>query len=150
MKQGTGLGQFHSNRSTSCVKKSASKNASCVLTIRYDTRCYFNVRSKADMSRLNLPHGTSVRAERRHAQRSIWTVHKQWYIADITRQSYLTRGLFEPRQQQYVVKQEHVHVDSFRYFCLPTNTFSNNYCTFLCCTVSHTYKQNTALFCTVD
>ena len=23
----------------------------------YDTRCYFNVRSKADMSRLNLPHG---------------------------------------------------------------------------------------------
>ena len=26
-------------------------------TIRYDTGCYFNVRSKADMSRLNLPHG---------------------------------------------------------------------------------------------
>ena len=24
---------------------------------RYDTRCYFNVRSKADISRLNLPHG---------------------------------------------------------------------------------------------
>jgi len=29
----------------------------CVL-IRYDTRCYFNVRSKADMSQLNLLHGT--------------------------------------------------------------------------------------------
>jgi len=31
-------------------------------TIRYDTRCYFNVRSKADMavvSQLNLPHGTT-------------------------------------------------------------------------------------------
>jgi len=28
-------------------------------TIRYDTRCYFNVRSKADMSRLNLPHGNT-------------------------------------------------------------------------------------------
>ena len=27
-------------------------------TIRYDTRCCFNVRSKADMSQLNLPHGT--------------------------------------------------------------------------------------------
>ena len=27
------------------------------LTIRYDTRCYFNVRSKADISQLNLPHG---------------------------------------------------------------------------------------------
>ena len=26
-------------------------------TIRYDTRCYFNVRSKADISRLNLLHG---------------------------------------------------------------------------------------------
>ena len=24
--------------------------------VRYDTRCYFNVRSKADISRLNLPH----------------------------------------------------------------------------------------------
>jgi len=29
-----------------------------VITIRYDTRCYFNVRSKADISQLNLPHGT--------------------------------------------------------------------------------------------
>ena len=28
-------------------------------TIRYDTRCYFNVRSKADISQLNLPHGTN-------------------------------------------------------------------------------------------
>jgi len=26
----------------------------------YDTRCYFNVRSKADMSRLNLPHGNDT------------------------------------------------------------------------------------------
>jgi len=24
----------------------------------YDTRCYFNVRSKADISQLNLPHGS--------------------------------------------------------------------------------------------
>jgi len=28
-------------------------------TIRYDTKCYFNVRSKADMSQLNLPHGNN-------------------------------------------------------------------------------------------
>jgi len=27
-------------------------------TTRYDTRCYFNVRSKANMSQLNLMHGT--------------------------------------------------------------------------------------------
>ena len=26
---------------------------------RYDTGCYFNVRSKADMSQLNLPHGAN-------------------------------------------------------------------------------------------
>jgi len=26
--------------------------------IRYDARCYFNVRSKVDISQLNLPHGT--------------------------------------------------------------------------------------------
>jgi len=29
------------------------------ITIRYDTRCYFNVRSKANMSQLNLLHGTN-------------------------------------------------------------------------------------------
>jgi len=28
-------------------------------SIRYDTRCYFNVRSKADISQLNQPHGTN-------------------------------------------------------------------------------------------
>ena len=27
--------------------------------IRYDTRCYFNVRLKADMSQRNLPHGNN-------------------------------------------------------------------------------------------
>ena len=26
--------------------------------LRYDMRCYFNVCSKADISQLNLPHGT--------------------------------------------------------------------------------------------
>ena len=28
-------------------------------SIRYDTRCYFNVRSKADISELNLAHGNN-------------------------------------------------------------------------------------------
>jgi len=28
------------------------------IEVRYGTRCYFNVRSKADMSQFNLPHGT--------------------------------------------------------------------------------------------
>ena len=30
------------------------------IKIRYDTRCYFNVRSKADISRLNLPHAETT------------------------------------------------------------------------------------------
>ena len=29
------------------------------MLIRYDIKCYFNVRSKADISQLNLPHGTN-------------------------------------------------------------------------------------------
>ena len=37
--------------------------------IRYDTRCYFDVRSKADISQLNLPDGTdnkkSVKTEKK-------------------------------------------------------------------------------------
>jgi len=37
---------------------SRSKFFRVVITIRYDTRRYFNVRSRADISQLNLPHGT--------------------------------------------------------------------------------------------
>ena len=32
----------------------------CYDTMRYDTRCYFDVRSKADMSQLNLPHWNNI------------------------------------------------------------------------------------------
>ena len=31
-------------------------------TIRYDTRSYFNVHSKADVSQLNLPHGIKLKS----------------------------------------------------------------------------------------
>ena len=44
--------------------------------IRYDTRCYFNVRSKANTSQLNLPHGNDnykvlkkLKVENRYAQK---------------------------------------------------------------------------------
>jgi len=33
-------------------------NPERAMITRYDTRCHFNVRSKADMRQLNLPHGT--------------------------------------------------------------------------------------------
>ena len=45
----------------------AASDEMCVcpgLDIRYDTRCYFNVRSKADISQLNLPHGRESRCLR--------------------------------------------------------------------------------------
>ena len=37
--------------------RSSWRPANSVKALRYDTRCYFNVRSKADMNQLNLPHG---------------------------------------------------------------------------------------------
>ena len=43
--------------------------------IRYDTRCYFNVRSKANTSQLNLPHGNrqlkSVKTEKTKSRKQI-------------------------------------------------------------------------------
>ena len=42
----------------SAAPNSVHREQKCADTIRYDTRCYFNVRSKADISQLNLPHGT--------------------------------------------------------------------------------------------
>ena len=39
-------------------------------TIRYDTRCYFNMHSKADISQLNLPHRTkNWKVERRKTKK---------------------------------------------------------------------------------
>ena len=39
--------------------KGGVKQVCVCVSIRHDdTRCYFNVRSKADISQLNLPHGT--------------------------------------------------------------------------------------------
>ena len=40
--------------------KTANVSIFSIFTIRYDTRCYFNVRSKADISQLNLPHGSLI------------------------------------------------------------------------------------------
>ena len=40
-----------------------NSNQNKQITNKYDTRCYFNVRSKANMSQLNLPHARHVPAE---------------------------------------------------------------------------------------
>jgi len=39
-------------------QRAAGTESGACSWLRYDTRCYFNVRSKANMSQLNLPHGT--------------------------------------------------------------------------------------------
>ena len=46
------------NQQRQSTEGKQSQNNNIQFTIRYDTRCYFNVRSKADISQLNLPHGT--------------------------------------------------------------------------------------------
>jgi len=43
--------------STSVIIAAFCSVSSSLDAPRYDTRCYFNVRAKADMSQLNLPHG---------------------------------------------------------------------------------------------
>jgi len=49
--------QLYVADSDSCTDCSCIWRVSCD-DHSYDTRCYFNVRSKADISQLNLPHGT--------------------------------------------------------------------------------------------
>jgi len=39
--------------------------------LRYDTRCHFNVRSKADISQLNLPHGAKFHQNRSNGCRDM-------------------------------------------------------------------------------
>jgi len=50
-------GQSHSTSRCAEIQPMSQQAAAVSLNLRYDTRCYFNVRSKADMNRLNLPHG---------------------------------------------------------------------------------------------
>ena len=53
----TSLGELVDGASYVVVSKGQFKPLGYA-TIRYCARFYFNVRSKADMSQLNLPHGT--------------------------------------------------------------------------------------------
>ena len=53
-KKAEDLGKFFSSVFTVEQEQSSSS----LPVKRYDTICYFNVRSKADISQLNLPHGT--------------------------------------------------------------------------------------------
>ena len=54
-------------RTCSLASNALSQSRADYDTIRYDTRCYFNARSKADISQLNLPHGTRWRTLLGHA-----------------------------------------------------------------------------------
>ena len=41
------------------MKVGLDTNGRFAIILRYDTRCYINMQSKADMSQLNEPHGTN-------------------------------------------------------------------------------------------
>ena len=57
---GTRTLRLHSGRlKVSRIPTRHCERLTKLLFIRYDTRCYFNMRSKADMSQLNLPHGNN-------------------------------------------------------------------------------------------
>ena len=43
-----------------CSHLDGTIHSRALLRLRYDTRCYFSVRSIADISQLNLPHGTGT------------------------------------------------------------------------------------------
>jgi len=51
--------RFCRSHITVVIVNNALTRRRCVRIVRYDTRCYFNLRSKADTSQLNLPHGTN-------------------------------------------------------------------------------------------
>jgi len=75
------------------VTRNAAQNTLHQNTIRYDTRCYCNVQSKADMSRLNLPHGTThthpfngpfsgtTQVSRYQKGKTIWILLKQEIVS---------------------------------------------------------------------
>ena len=56
-----------------CKLSSADTGNSVVLKLRYGTRCYFNVRSKDDISQLNLPHGTKNCKSGKIKKKQIWS-----------------------------------------------------------------------------
>ena len=64
----------------SCTPIAADKPIQPILllTIRYDMRCYFNVRSKADIGRLNLPHVASNKYWKRKCADAFSTVLVPW------------------------------------------------------------------------
>jgi len=76
---------------------------------RYDTTCYFNVRSKDDMNRLNLPHGDASIASRGKI-----SSHIAWIIVEVIASSSHIRT----RNSETVVKRRKIYTSP--------REFSNN------------------------
>ena len=64
--------------------------------LRYDTRCYFNVRSKADISQLNLPHGAVM-------------IPKMWILNPVIQSSHLNEKCYVATKYTVVQKFEWQH-----------------------------------------
>ena len=65
-------------------------------TIRYDTRCYFNVRSNADISQLNIPYGTGSKETttpfiKKHAWFGTYVKGRLYRLSDKSAKTYVGR-----------------------------------------------------------
>ena len=76
--------------------------------IRYDTGCYLNVRSKANMSQLNLAHGTDKKCKKNRKK----TRSRKQICSGITvnspgnpRSKYLSRRKEELQWERFVEKE---------------------------------------------
>ena len=73
-----------------------------VIAVRYDTRCYFNVRSKADISRLNLPHGILI------YRTELWKLENQCVKSSLQHMHLLsTRIPVSPEYLQHIDRLWH-------------------------------------------
>jgi len=95
-------------------------------TIRYDTRCYFNVRSKADISPLNLPTGYSPKSKQWatfHLTHHI-TGHLRWISV-----GWLT-NCYKKNQDGKILVSRSINTVWIRYRDSVDNTVEENYSVF--------------------
>ena len=75
-------------------------------TIRYDTRCYFNVRSKANTSQLNLPH-TRIS----HTGYVLWADEtRRTRLIGYLHYSFPINGVWPNHLHVYIYTHTHIHL----------------------------------------
>jgi len=88
IKNSLALEYFFTHKSTFGVHYRTGSPGQLGLRVRYDTRCHFNVRSKADISQLNLPHGSldsRVTGSQNVTQFHLWSLLLRTVISEYNR-----------------------------------------------------------------